>query len=350
MGSKSFSQRVLDWHAHSGRHDLPWQQDPNPYRVWVSEIMLQQTQVATVIPYFQRCMALYPDVQSLGAAPIDEVLHLWTGLGYYARARNMHKAAGIVSKSLDGKFPKTVEGLCELPGIGRSTAGAILSLGSKVRAAILDGNVKRVLCRYHTIEGWPDKPSVQKILWPIAEEATPKRHFRHYTQAMMDLGATVCTRSKPNCTQCPLSTDCKAFQQGLTAEFPHRKPKTKIPTKHTHMLICQDNEKRVLLEKRPDSGIWGGLWSLPEFGDSQASEQFLNTIGNTNDGLKAWPTIRHTFSHYHLQIQPLQAQLYKPAAKLMEPNRWLWYSLTDSSAVGLAAPIKAILDKLRLEL
>ena len=311
--------------------------------------MLQQTQVATVIPYFQNCMRLYPDVHALAAAPIDEVLHMWTGLGYYARARNMHRAANIVSSQLGGKFPQTVEGLCELPGIGRSTAGAILSLGSKVRAPILDGNVKRVLCRYHMIEGWPDQPAVQKLLWPIAEKETPKTDFKEYTQAMMDLGATLCTRSKPNCPECPLKKACKAYKHELTADFPHRKPKTKIPTKHTHMLICQDNSKRVLLEKRPNSGIWGGLWSLPEFEDEAGARAFLSPISAKEPTFKQWDEIKHTFSHFHLKITPIQTQIRTKVQGTMEPERWLWYSLEQVTTIGLAAPIKTMLDTLRIQ-
>lgn len=349
MPSKSFSKRVLQWHAHSGRHDLPWQQDPTPYRVWVSEIMLQQTQVATVIPYFLNCMRRYPDVHSLAAAPLDEVLHMWTGLGYYARARNMHKAAVIVSNELEGKFPRTVESLCELPGIGRSTAGAILSLGSNVRAPILDGNVKRVLCRFHMIEGWPDKPTVQKVLWKIAEEDTPKAGFKEYTQAMMDLGATVCTRSKPQCENCPLQKDCKAYSNEATSEFPHRKPKTQIPTKHTHMLICQDEQRRILLEKRPDSGIWGGLWSFPEFEDETSINAFLANMRLSAKALEPWDEIKHTFSHFHLKIKPIRAQIDDSTQTIMEQGRWLWYSLEQETSVGLAAPIKTMLDKLRTQ-
>lgn len=311
--------------------------------------MLQQTQVATVIPYFQSCMRLYPDVHTLAAAPIDEVLHMWTGLGYYARARNMHRAANIVSQELAGKFPNTVEGLCELSGIGRSTAGAILSLGSKVRAPILDGNVKRVLCRYHMIEGWPDKPSVQKQLWPLAEKATPKTQFKEYTQAMMDLGATVCTRSKPNCRECPLQKDCEAYRYGLTAAFPHRKPKTKTPTKHTHMLICQDETKRVLLEKRPNNGIWGGLWSLPEFDDEAGARAFVHSMSAQAPIFKQWAEIKHTFSHFHLKITPIQTQISTSAQGTMEPERWLWYPLEQETSVGLAAPIKIMLDTLRTQ-
>ncbi|OGT74705.1 MAG: A/G-specific adenine glycosylase [Gammaproteobacteria bacterium RIFCSPLOWO2_02_FULL_57_10] len=348
MNSPAFSRAVLDWFAHSGRHHLPWQEQPNPYRVWVSEIMLQQTQVSTVIPYFQKFMQHYPDVHALASAPIDEVLHLWTGLGYYARARNLHRSAGIVSRDLGGEFPRTVEGLCALPGIGRSTAGAILSLGAGIRAPILDGNVKRVLCRYHAIPGWPDQPAVQKKLWVIAEEATPEQDFAAYTQAMMDLGATVCTRSKPACTSCPLQKGCQALAQGATKEFPHRKPAKAIPTRTTHMLMCCTASGSVLLEKRPPSGIWGGLWSFPEFADKQQIEEFCQQwLGMQKLQLESWPLVKHTFSHFHLQITPVHIVTQAQTDGVMEAERWLWYPLDQTVPVGLAAPVKELLRRLQ---
>lgn len=348
MKSSDFSRAVLDWFAHSGRHHLPWQEQPDPYRVWVSEIMLQQTQVTTVIPYFQRFMEHYPSVHTLAAAALDEVLHLWTGLGYYARARNLHRSAGIVSEQLQGKFPRTVEGLCELPGIGRSTAGAILSLGAGIRAPILDGNVKRVLCRYHAIPGWPDQPAVQKQLWVIAEEATPTQDFAAYTQAMMDLGATVCTRSKPLCGSCPLQKACQALAQNAVDEFPHRKPSRAIPTRTTQMLMCLTGNGQVLLEKRPPSGIWGGLWSFPEFAHYQQIEVFCQQwLGAQRVELESWPMVRHTFSHFHLQITPVRVTSFAKPHSVMEAERWLWYPLDQTIPVGLAAPVRELLRRLR---
>lgn len=348
MSSSAFSRAVLDWFAHSGRHHLPWQEHPNPYRVWVSEIMLQQTQVGTVIPYFQNFMQQYPDVHALASAPLDEVLHLWTGLGYYARARNLHRSAEIISREMGGMLPCSVEDLCKLPGIGRSTAGAILSLGAGIRAPILDGNVKRVLCRYHAMPGWPDQPAVQKQLWLIAEETTPHQNFAAYTQAMMDLGATVCTRSKPACASCPLHNGCRALAQDATKEFPHRKPAKAIPTRTTFMLMCTTASGKVLLEKRPPSGIWGGLWSFPEFATASQIEEFCQQrLGARNLRLESWPLVKHTFSHFHLQITPVSVITRAEPDTLMEPQRWLWYPLEQTVPVGLAAPVKELLRRLQ---
>src|SRR5690606_6683620 len=346
--TNTFSDAVLGWFVHHGRHHLPWQENPNPYRVWVSEIMLQQTQVGTVMPYFHNFMREFPDVHALAAAPIDDVLHLWTGLGYYARARNLHRTAVIVSTKLGGTFPDTVERLCEMPGIGRSTAGAILSLGSGIRAPILDGNVKRVLCRYHAIAGWPDQPAVLRQLWEIAEQATPQKDFAAYTQAMMDLGATVGTRSKPACERCPLQTSCRAFALEATGEFPQRKPAKKTPIRSTCMLMLCTGQGEVLLEKRPDSGIWGGLWSLPEFADADdATDYCLSLFPQAEPQIEQWEEIRHTFSHFHLLITPLRIQLDSPDT-VMEAGRLLWYPVQQRARVGLAAPVKKLLQRLQV--
>ncbi len=343
-----FANAVLEWFAHSGRHHLPWQESPTPYRVWVSEIMLQQTQVSTVIPYFLNFMRQYPNVHSLAAAPLDEVLYLWTGLGYYARARNLHRCAGLISTTMAGEFPRNVDNLCELPGIGRSTAGAILSLGAAIRAPILDGNVKRVLSRYHAIPGWPDLPAVQKQLWVIAEEATPATNFAAYTQAMMDLGATVCTRSKPMCLLCPLQDGCKARKADAVGEYPHRKPAKAIPIRYAHLLMCRTAAGEVLLERRPESGIWGGLWSFPEFTDMAQIEEFCSLrLRAGYQPPECWPVVKHTFSHFHLQITPVCIETSAQPDMVMETQRWLWYPLDASIAVGLAAPVKELLRRLR---
>lgn len=356
MPKKKFAQHVLEWFAHSGRHHLPWQDQPDAYRVWISEIMLQQTQVTTVIPYFQSFMAQYPNVTALAKAPQDKVLHLWTGLGYYARARNLHRCAQIVQEQHHGEFPNSVEGLVALPGIGRSTAGAILSLGMGIRAPILDGNVKRVLCRYHAIEGWPDQPSVQKLLWPIAEAATPNIGFTDYNQAMMDLGATLCTRSKPACERCPLQGGCQALVSNRVTELPHRKPKKTLPRRSTYMLMCCNAKGEVLLEQRPAVGIWGGLWSFKEFEALKELETYCrDTMKADMSAAEVWPVVKHTFSHFHLDIIPVLVTGQPRPQAVMEPKAQLCYPLhsihSDSEhAVGLAAPVKALLVQLQRRL
>lgn len=343
-----FSAKVLNWFEDHGRKNLPWQLNPNPYRVWVSEIMLQQTQVATVIPYYENFMQRFPDLTTLAQAEEDIVLHHWTGLGYYARARNLHKAAKIIIKEYHGIFPTTLEALIDLPGIGRSTAGAILALADDQYAIILDGNVKRVLSRYHCVEGWYGQSSTQKQLWEIAEKYTPSKNCRNYTQAMMDIGATLCTRSKPSCLICPLQKDCAANLSQRTAEFPHKKPKKKIPVKTTLMLILHNpTGDKVLLEKRPPLGIWGGLWSFPEF---QAGDQINNFIQQndfaTKDEIIHWENIRHTFSHFHLDIKPQVLYLSDEDSRIMEKLDWHWYDLNSPKELGLAAPVKTLIEKL----
>jgi A/G-specific adenine glycosylase len=346
------NQRVLDWFDHFGRKDLPWQQDINPYRVWLSEIMLQQTQVGTVIPYFQRFTAELPTMQALAAADDDKVLHLWTGLGYYSRARNLHKTAKQVCADYQGQLPDTVEALCELPGIGRSTAGAIVSIAFQQPAAILDGNVKRVLARYHAVDGWPGQGSVLKTLWAHAEQHAPKKRVADYSQAMMDLGATLCTRSRPGCDSCPLSTDCIAHSQQNPQIYPGKKPKKVMPVKTTQMLIIKNPDGDILLEKRPASGIWGGLWIFPQLenpqldSEQQASHYCLDQLSQQPANIEIWPQYRHTFSHYHLDITPVLIQLDRQPAMAMESERQLWYNLQQPAEIGLAAPIKKLLAKL----
>lgn len=343
-----FVSQVLDWFDQHGRHDLPWQKNPEPYRVWVSEIMLQQTQVSTVIPYFQRFMDRFPGVEDLAAADTDQVLHLWTGLGYYARARNLHKAAQIVSRDYQGRFPGSVDELQALPGIGRSTAGAIAALAMNIQAPILDGNVKRVLTRYFAINGWPEKTAVKNQLWEIAEQLAPARRVAHYTQAMMDLGATVCLRSKPLCQQCPLAADCQAFKQQLTAEIPGKKPRKTLPVKSTRMHIIRNKQGEVLLQKRPPQGIWGSLYSLPEgeMASKQPADALPAGIELGQGKIRPLPALRHTFSHYHLDIEPMEHEAIARNHALADSDRWLWYPLDHSIEVGLAAPVKKLLGKL----
>lgn len=340
------AQSVLAWFDLHGRHDLPWQQQITPYRVWVSEIMLQQTQVRAVIPYYERFMARFPDVQSLANADINEVLHLWTGLGYYARARNLHKAAMLITQRYNGEFPDSVDALSELPGIGRSTAGAILALSLGKRGVILDGNVKRVLCRYYAIQEWSGDSRTQKRLWDLAEQSTPLNRVDAYTQAMMDLGATVCTRSKPLCHQCPLADHCAALAQGLTADLPVSKPRKQIPVRQAYMVLLPLADGHIRLQQRPASGIWGGLWSLPEFDAMEPLETWLMQAGSRVS--RIWPVMRHTFSHFHLDITPVVADI--PAGQLQElPPDQCWYALASAADkgqnLGLSAPVKKLLQQ-----
>ncbi len=340
-----FANAVLDWFDEHGRKNLPWQKKINPYRVWLSEIMLQQTQVSTVIPYFEAFTEKFPTVEHLAAAPIDEVLHLWSGLGYYARARNLHKAAQTVVNEFNGKFPKTVEQLSELPGVGRSTAGAITSIAWKQPAPILDGNVKRVLARHYAIAGWPGKSDVLKQLWSYAEKHTPNTRTHHYSQAMMDLGATLCTRSKPACPLCPVQKTCVAYKQGNPADYPGKKPKKRLPVKSTQMLLLTNHDGEILLEQRPPQGIWGGLWSLPEIPvDEDAKQWCKQHLGTTPRKAGQWDTLRHTFSHYHLDIQPVLLQLPKnKGLRAMDADRQVWYNLQDPDSRGLPAPVSKLL-------
>lgn len=344
---KPFHQRILDWFDAHGRKDLPWQRDTTPYRVWVSEIMLQQTQVKTVIPYFERFMAAFPHVHALAEAPEDEVLHLWTGLGYYARARNLHKAARQVAREGQGEFPDSLAGLCELPGVGRSTAGAIASIAFGQRASILDGNVKRVLARYHRVEGWPGQSGVHQRLWDIAEQYTPQRRCADYTQAMMDLGATLCTRSAPACDCCPLNADCQALAAGDQRDYPGKKPRKTMPVKSTHFLIVRSRDGDIWLEKRPASGIWGGLWCFPEADTPESgSTRCLDLWGAEPAGIKVGASFRHTFSHYHLDITPVVLDLDVAPMAVMEASRQLWYNVRQPAQIGLAAPVAALLEQL----
>lgn len=349
---------MLAWFDSYGRRHLPWQHDISPYRVWISEIMLQQTQVTTVIPYFERFMQSFPTVQHLAKAPIDSVLHHWTGLGYYARARNLHRAAGLICDQLDGVFPCTVDDLVALPGTGRSTAGAIVSIACGGRAPILDGNVKRVLARYHALAGWPGKTEVLNTLWAHAEQHTPNHRVADYTQAIMDLGATVCIRRAPRCSECPLSSDCLAKAQGNPEDYPDKKPRKTLPERSTIFVLASGSDGEWLLEQRPPSGIWGGLWcfpALPVDGDAAKDmETLTETVGRwCLDHMHTEPSeiqplaaFRHTFSHYHLDITPIRLRLGAATDGIMASNRFLWYNPRSPAQVGLAAPVARLLADL----
>lgn len=344
----TFGQTVLTWFDQHGRKHLPWQKDITPYRVWISEIMLQQTQVTTVIPYFEKFMERFPAVQALAGASEDEVLHHWSGLGYYSRARNLHKAAKVVMDNFSGHFPESVEQLMELPGIGRSTAGAIASISMGIRAPILDGNVKRVLARYRAISGWPGKTAVANQLWNIAEEYTPQERVADYTQVMMDLGAMICTRTKPSCQLCPLNDSCLAHAAGEETRFPESKPKKNKPERAVRMLMVVNQYGEVLLEKRPPAGIWGGLWGLPEITpEDDLAESSHNKTGFELDHFEEWPSFRHTFSHYHLDITPVKAFTETRVNQINDGEHWHWFQPDQPTELGLAAPVTALLEKLQ---
>jgi A/G-specific adenine glycosylase len=344
----SFAARLLRWYDRHGRKDLPWQRARTPYGVWVSEVMLQQTQVATVIPYFERFMARFPDVTALADAPLDAVLAHWSGLGYYSRARNLHRAAQKIRDAHGGVFPEDMDAVTALPGIGRSTAGAILAQALGRRHAILDGNVKRVLTRHRAIDGWPGQGAVERRLWDIAEAETPHARVADYTQAIMDLGATVCSRARPRCTACPVAGDCAAHREGATSRFPAPKPRKALPVRQTRMLLVTNTDGEVWLEKRPPSGIWGGLWSLPELPAHATPEEWAVTFGTRIHALATWAPLRHTFSHFHLDITPLRLSVAAPA-RVMEPDRGLWYKPDLSNQLGLPAPVARLLQALQQE-
>ncbi len=346
MPQNGFADTLLDWFERHGRKDLPWQQQRTPYRVWVSEIMLQQTQVSTVIPYYQRFMQSFPDVHSLATAPLDDVLHHWTGLGYYARARNLHKAATIVTNDYAGTFPKEIDALVGLPGIGRSTAGAILALSAGQRQPILDGNVKRVLCRYHAIAGWPGKKTVENQLWELAETYTPPKQVTDYTQAIMDLGATVCTRSRPLCDTCPVASGCQARQTQTQALYPERKPKKSLPVRETVFVIIENEQGEVLLQQRPPTGIWGGLWSFPEFDmKDDIADAVAQRLGVSVLTFTELPGIKHTFSHFQLLIKPVHVKA-NVKQQLNDATASCWLLPGSTEKIGFPVPVVNIMNTL----
>ena len=341
----AISSALLAWFDAHGRHDFPWQHDRTPYRVWVSEVMLQQTQVETVRPYYARFLARFPDVAALAAAPSDEVMRLWSGLGYYARARNLHLAAQEILTRHGGALPDTLEALMALPGIGRSTAGAILALSRDQRHPILDGNAKRVLARAFLVEEAPDSPAGLKKLWALAEAATPSARISAYTQAIMDLGATVCTRAHPACELCPLAIGCGAFAAGRTAEIPAARRRVARRLRETHMLFAL-SEGRVLLERRPPRGIWGGLWTAPEFADPAAAEAYIAARFLNAAPARRLRTVRHVFTHFDLDIEPWVVELPELQPQVADGDA-RWHELGQIDAVGLPAPVARLLEELR---
>jgi len=338
----TISTRLLRWFDQHGRHDLPWQQDPTPYRVWVSEVMLQQTQVETVIPYFARFMARFPDVQTLAAATQDEVLALWAGLGYYARGRNLHRAAGVIVERHGGTLPDSLEELIALPGIGRSTAGAILSLAFGRRAPILDGNVKRVLSRFFAVREPAGSAAGLARLWVLAESSTPNRRVAAYTQAIMDLGATLCTRARPACDRCPLAADCVARAQGLTQALPARRTRAERRLERRQMVFVL-HQGRLLLQRRPPEGIWGGLWAPPEFPDERRARRWWQSrFGVTAGEGRRLPALRHSFTHFDLDIEPWVIELRRARAAGADA---IWHEPGATRAVGLPAPVAKLIKE-----
>ena len=337
-----FSTRLIAWQKVYGRHDLPWQNTRDPYAIWVSEIMLQQTQVTAVIGYYQRFMQRFPSIKSLADASQEEVLQYWSGLGYYSRARNLHNAAQTVMDEHGGKFPQDFEQIQTLSGIGRSTAAAIASFAFNQNQTILDGNVKRVLARHYLIEGWTGTPKIEKQLWTLAESLVPEQDMVAYTQGLMDLGATICTRSKPKCTECPLIKTCKAYAQNSVAKLPTPKPKKAIPQKETIMLLIRHG-KEILLEKRPSTGIWGGLWSFPEIGQQEIATQVaLSRFRLNTEAEEPLPSIQHVFTHFKLEITPQPLHVVSKPLQANMPNL-IWLPIEDAIGAALPTPVRNIL-------
>ena len=340
-----FAVRLVAWQKAHGRHDLPWQRTRDPYRIWLSEIMLQQTQVTTVAPYYERFLATFPDVRALAAAPIDRVLEHWSGLGYYRRAHHLHAAARAIVAAHGGAFPRDARSLAQLPGIGRSTAAAIAAFAFGERAAILDGNVKRVLARHRGVEGFPGEARVEAKLWQVAESLLPERGIGTYTQALMDLGATVCTRAAPRCSECPVAADCVARREGRIGELPSPRPARPRPSRAVRVLVLE-RAGAVLLEKRPDAGIWGGLWSLPEIdlATDVARHCKARFLADVSLGAELDP-IEHGFTHYHLTMHPRRVAVRKWPPRAESPGL-LWLTRDDALAAALPAPIRKLIASL----
>jgi len=344
VNAAQFAPALLRWYERDGRKDLPWQVDRTPYRVWVSEIMLQQTQVGTVVGYYQRFMDQFPDVRRLAAARLDAVLHLWSGLGYYARARNLHRAARVIVERHGGEFPTTIDEVMALPGIGRSTAGAILALSRGERHPILDGNVKRVLARYFAVGGFPGESGVERRLWELAETCTPSTQVDAYTQGIMDLGATICTRSNPACLLCPVNAGCEARARNEQHLYPAPRPRKARPQRQAWLVLARRGAK-VLLERRPPTGIWGGLWGLPEFPTRAHAllwcDEHLSSASNAHAG----EPLRHAFSHFDYEMKPLVVTCAGKAAALRDDDRYRWYDLADPAQVGVPKPIATLIKR-----
>ncbi|MBI3042887.1 MAG: A/G-specific adenine glycosylase [Betaproteobacteria bacterium] len=343
--SAGFAAKIVAWQKKHGRHDLPWQGTRDPYRIWLAETMLQQTQVATVIPYYNRFLARFPDVAALVHAPLDEVLRLWSGLGYYSRARNLHGAAHVIAAGHGGRFPRRFEQVAALPGVGRSTAAAICVFAYGARHAILDGNVRRVLARFRGIQGFPGEKTVADRLWAVAERLLPRRNLEAYTQGLMDLGATVCTRARPRCAECPVHGDCVALRRGRVARLPAPRPRKPLPRKRTIMLVLT-RAGEVLLEKRPAAGIWGGMWCLPEaVRNADIAAHCLKRFGVRVTEIERLPQMAHGFTHFKLNIQPLRLRVSALVPHAAEPGV-VWLPLEEARGAAIPAPVRRILAAL----
>lgn len=337
---------LIGWHKQQGRHDLPWQQSISAYAVWVSEIMLQQTQVSTVIPYYLRFMQKFPNVLALAAAPLDDVFRLWAGLGYYARARHLHQAAQQLVAQYQGDFPTHCKSLQELPGIGRSTAGAIVSLAFDLPAPILDGNVKRVFCRFFGISGDTQKAAIQQQLWQLAEEQLPKKNIRTYNQALMDMGATICIQAQPKCSQCPLQKSCYAYHNNKIQQLPSPKPQKIRPSRPMILLIVENKQHAILLQKRPAKGIWGQLWSLPECQAPDTPESWCRQyLHGKSQSIQAWPGFTHDLTHFRLQIQPIHCKIN--TSRLPDLDTYVWQPQHQLDERGLPRPVQNLLQQLQ---
>lgn len=342
FSDSDFSSRLIAWQKQFGRHDLPWQNTTDPYAIWISEIMLQQTQVAAVVGYYSRFMQRFPTIAALAEATQDEVLQYWSGLGYYSRARNLHNAAQTIMDEHDGIFPEDFDTIQALSGIGRSTAAAIASFAFGQSQTILDGNVKRVLTRYFAIEGWPGTPKIEKQLWSLAEKLLPQEDMQAYTQGLMDLGATLCSRSRPQCLRCPLMENCEAFRQQRVSQLPTPKPQKTTPEKYTTMLILRQGDN-VMLEKRPPSGIWGGLWSFPECDDSADYNAITQQKYGMNVQIEAaLPKLSHAFTHFKLHITPQPLQVIKQQTCSHAPGQ-VWLPIEDAMGAAIPTPVRKIL-------
>lgn len=346
MANWEFSDLLLNWFDLYGRHDLPWQKNPTPYRVWVSEIMLQQTQVKTVIPFFTNFIRLFPSVKILSETNLDEVLNSWSGLGYYSRARNLHKAARIIVEEYGGVMPTTTEELVGLPGIGKSTAGAIIALGLNQPAAILDANVKRVLSRYHAIKAKPETAKTTRQLWATSEMHVPIKRHREYTQALMDLGAMVC-RKDPICSRCPYTNSCAAYLSNSTQIFPGSGKTRASKTKSTYIAIIRNRKGEVLLKRRPESGIWGGLWSFPEFEEKNGAEtMILKVLGSANYSCEQLPPKNHHFTHFKLILKPLLFTLIGDDSRLLKNDDTMFFGRQSARTIGTPKPVVDLLNDL----